>query len=68
MKKIYRGVLLVAFMLVAIFWCGTAEVGSGFFPAMLALAAIVALMAKAGMIAKPLTKEEVEKYYYGKKM
>lgn len=63
MKKIYRGVLLVAFMLVAIYGIGTAEAGGSFFIAIMGVLAIAALMAKAGMVAKPLSKERYEQIY-----
>ena len=63
MKKIYNGLLFVAFLLVAIYWVGAVEAGGGLFTALLALAAIAALMAKAGMLAKPIDKEKYERIY-----
>lgn len=60
--KVYRGILFVAFMLVAIYGCGNAE-GGNFFLALLGLIAIMALMVKAGMIEKPISKEEYDKRY-----
>lgn len=67
MKKIWRGILLVAFMLVAIYGCGTAEGGGNLVVAFFVLVAIAGLMAKAGMIEKPVSKDEYHKYY-GEKM
>lgn len=66
MKKIYQGILFVAFMLAAIYWLGNAE-GGGFFLALLGVCAIMTLMAKSGMLAKPVSKEKYQKYY-GQKM
>lgn len=62
MKKIYQGILFVAFMLAAIYWLGNAE-GGNFFIALLAVCAIGVLMAKSGMLAKPISKEEYYKHY-----
>ena len=67
MKKIYNGVLFVAFMLFAIYGVGNAEAGGGFFIALLGLIAIMALMVKAGMLDKPVSKEKYNEYY-GRKM
>ena len=53
-------------MLVAIYGCGTAE-GGNLVVAFFVLVAIAGLMAQAGMIEKPVSKEEYHKYY-GKKM
>ena len=63
MKKIYNGVLFVAFMLFAIYGVGNAEAGGGFFIALLGLIAIMVLMVKAGMIERPISKEEYDKRY-----
>lgn len=66
MKKMYQGVLFVAFLAVAIFGVGGSEGGS-FVVAFFVLLAIVALMAGSGMMAKPVSKEDYDKYY-GRKM
>lgn len=66
MKKIYQGILFVAFLILAMAVGGSE--GEGFIWSLFALIILFTLMAKSGMIARPLTKEEVEKYYYGKKM
>ena len=64
MKKIYKGILFVAFMLVAIYGIGSTEPTEGvFFPIFLLLLAIVGLMFKAGMLDKPISKEEYDKIY-----
>lgn len=64
MKKIYKGILFVAFLLVAIYGIGGTEPTEvAFFPMFLVLVAIVALMYKAGMIEKPISKEEYYKRY-----
>lgn len=66
MKKIYKGILFVAFMLVAICGVGGTEPTEvAFFPMFLVLVAIVALMYKAGMMDEIISKD---KYYekYGK--
>lgn len=62
MKKIYQGILFVAFMLVAIYGVGGCE-GSNMAVAFFALLAIAGLMAGAGMLAKPISKEDYDKYY-----
>jgi ABC-type transport system involved in cytochrome c biogenesis permease subunit len=62
MKKMYQGVLFVAFLAVAIFGVGGSEGGS-FVVAFFILLAIVALMAGSGMMAKPISKEDYDKYY-----
>lgn len=66
MKKMYQGVLFVALLAVAIFGVGGSEGGS-FVVAFFVLLGIMALMVGAGMIEKPISKEEYEKYY-GRKM
>ena len=64
MKKIYQGFLFVAFLLVAIYGVGSAEPNGGsFFLALLGLFAIMGLMAKSGMIDKPISKEEYRERY-----
>lgn len=63
MRKIYNGILFVAFLLFAIYGVGNAEAGGNWFIAMLGLIAIMALMVKAGMLAKPISKEDYEKRY-----
>lgn len=60
--KVYRGILFVAFMLVAIYGYGNAE-GGNLVVALFALLAIVGLMVGAGMIEKPISKEEYDKRY-----
>lgn len=62
MKKMYQGILFVAFLAVAIFGVGGSEGGS-FVVAFFVLLAIVALMAKSGMMAKPISKEKYNKHY-----
>lgn len=62
MKKIYQGVLFVAFMLIAIYGFGGSE-GANLIVAFSALMAVAVLMAKSGMLAKPVSKEEYKKYY-----
>lgn len=62
MKKIWRGILLVAFMLVAIYGIGGSD-GGRLVVAVFGLAAIIALMVQAGMIEKPVSKDEYHKYY-----
>lgn len=62
MKKIYRGILFVAFMLVAIYGCGGTE-GGNLAVAFFVLVAVAGLMAAAGMIEKPVSKEKYKKYY-----
>jgi ABC-type transport system involved in cytochrome c biogenesis permease subunit len=62
MKKIYQGILFVAFLLVAIYGVGGSEGGS-FVVTFFVLLGIMALMAGSGMIAKPVSKEEYDKYY-----
>ena len=62
MKKIYRGILFVVFFLVAIYGCGGTE-GGRFVVAMFALAIVMGLMVAAGMIEKPVSKDEYRKYY-----
>lgn len=62
MKKIYRGILFVALFAVAIFGVGGTEGGNSIF-AIFILVAIMALMAKAGMMAKPVSKKDYYKYY-----
>lgn len=61
--KVYRGILFVAFMLFAIYGVGNAEAGGNLVVALFALFAIVGLMAGAGMIEKPISKEEYKKRY-----
>lgn len=61
MKKIYQGTLFVAMFIIALAVGGSE--GEGFIWSLLALAIIFTLMSKAGMVARPLTKEEVETYY-----
>ena len=65
MKKIYQGILFVAFLILAMAVGGSE--GEGFILMLGAMIGVFMLMMKSGMIARPLTKEEVEKYYYGKK-
>ena len=60
--KVYRGILFVAFMLVAIYGYGNAE-GGNLVVALFALLAIAGLMVGAGMIEKPISKEEYDKRY-----
>lgn len=62
MKKMYQGVLFVAFLAVAIFGVGGSEGGS-FVVAFFVLLGIMALMVGAGMIEKPISKEEYDKRY-----
>jgi hypothetical protein len=62
MKKIYQGILFVAFLLVAIYGVGGSE-GGNFFVAMCIEAVIIALMVKSGMIELPANKEEYYKHY-----
>lgn len=63
MKKFYQGTLFVALMLVAIYGCGTAEEGGSLFVWFLGMLAIAALMYKAGMFAKPISKERYDRIY-----
>ena len=63
MKKFYQGTLFVALMLAAIYGCGTAEEGGSLFVWFLAMLAIAALMYKADMFAKPISKEKYDKIY-----
>lgn len=63
MAKIYKGALFVAFLLVAIYGVGTAEAGGSLFVAFLAMLAIAALMYKADMFAKPISKEKYDRIY-----
>ena len=65
MKQIYQGILFVAFLILAMAVGGSE--GEGFILMLGAMIGVFMLMIKSGMIARPLTKEEVEKYYYGKK-
>lgn len=60
--KVYRGILFVAFMLVAIYGYGNEE-GGNLVVALFALLAIAGLMVGAGMIEKPISKEEYDKRY-----
>lgn len=64
MKNIYQGFLFVAFLAVAICGVGGTEPTEGvFLPIMIVLLAIVGLMYKAGMLAKPISKEEYDRIY-----
>ena len=65
MKKIYQGILFVAFLILAMAVGGSE--GEGFVLMLGAMVGVFMLMIKSGMVARPLTKEEVEKCYYGKK-
>lgn len=64
MKTLIQVLLFVAFF-VAAMAVGGSE-GEGFILMLGAMVGVFALMMKSGMIARPLTKEEVEKYYYKK--
>lgn len=64
MKKIYQGILFVAFLILAMAVGGSE--GEGFILMLGAMIGVFMLMVKAGMVARPLTKEEVDKYYYKK--
>ena len=64
MKKIYQGILFVAFFILAMAIGGSE--GEGFILMLGAMIGVFMLMMKSGMVARPLTKEEVEKYYYKK--
>lgn len=64
MKHIYQGILFVALMICALAVGGSE--GEGFILAFGAMVIVALLMTKSGMIARPLTKEEVNKYYYKK--
>lgn len=61
MKKIYQGTLFVAMFIVALAVGGSE--GEGFIWSLLALAIIFTLMSKAGMVAKPISKEKYDKIY-----
>lgn len=61
MKHIYQGTLFVAMFIVALAVGGSE--GEGFIWSLLALVILFALMAKAGMTAKPLSKEKYEQIY-----
>lgn len=65
MKKIYQGILFVAFLAVAIYGVGGQEPnnGGGFTLALCGLFVIMGLMAGSGMIAKPVSKKEYERIY-----
>lgn len=65
MKHIYQGILFVAFLILAMAVGGSE--GEGFILMLGAMIGVFILMIQAGMVARPLTKEEVEKYY-GRKM
>ena len=65
MKHIYQGMLFVAFFILAMAIGGSE--GEGFILMLGAMIGVFLLMMKSGMVARPLTKEEVEKYY-GRKM
>lgn len=62
MKQFIECTLFIAFLAVAVLGVGAAETGGAMGITIIALVAIVALMMKSGMIARPLTKEEVETY------
>lgn len=64
MKRIYQGILFVAFLILAMVVGGSE--GEGFVLMLGAMVGVFMLMMKSGMVARPLTKEEVEKYYYKK--
>ena len=54
LKKIYEGILLLAFFLVAMYGMGNAESGSQIFVPTLAMVALAVLMYKAGMMDEVL--------------
>ena len=64
LKQIYQGILFVAFLILAMAVGGSE--GEGFVLMLGAMIGVFMLMMKSGMIARPLTKEEVDKYYYKK--
>lgn len=61
MKKIYEGVLFIAFLLVAMYGVGGANDGSSVFLSAFAMAVIGVLMHKAGMMDEVLKGGQTNK-------
>lgn len=65
MKRAIQSTLFIAMFIVALAMGGSEEF-AGIIGSLAVFALIAVAMYKAGMVARPLTKEEVEKYYYKK--